>query len=124
VHGATAVFRKFSFCMARTRRAGTGLTFYPPFREVVTASARRDHRKSKFGLRYHIKLIELHSLVHSSLDYQLWACANLTFLNLCQYPGTDVHQYSSTAIPAPVTRDVVIYPYVRSGCHRRGASGL
>ena len=34
-------------------------------REVVIAPARRDHRKSKFGLRHGLKLIELYAMTKS-----------------------------------------------------------
>ena len=36
--------------------ARAGLTVYPPFRDVASPLARRDHRKSKFGLRHTVKL--------------------------------------------------------------------
>jgi hypothetical protein len=52
-------FREKKSCNARTRRARAGLTVYPPWiqiRDVATYRSRRDHRKSKFGLRHDIKL--------------------------------------------------------------------
>ena len=55
-------FRKFSPCIARTRDARgalAGLTVYLPIRDVASPLARRDHRKSKFGLRHGIKLNSL-----------------------------------------------------------------
>ena len=63
--GGSAGFRKFSgekSCIVRTWRARAGLTVYPPriqIADVAASLARRDHRKSKFGLRHRIKLIEL-----------------------------------------------------------------
>jgi hypothetical protein len=59
---ARAGFRKFSktnSCIARARRGLAGLTVYPPriqIRDVAPFRSRRDHRKSKFGLRHRIKL--------------------------------------------------------------------
>jgi hypothetical protein len=38
---------------------------YWPLGDVVTASARRDNRKSKFGLPHGIKLIELYAMTKS-----------------------------------------------------------
>ena len=61
--GACAGFHKFSkkkFHASRARRAHVGLTVYPPWiqiRDVAPSRSRRDHRKSKFGLRHDIKLI-------------------------------------------------------------------
>jgi hypothetical protein len=64
--GACAGIRKFSkkiSRIARAWRAHAGLTVYPPWIHIADFAiflARRDHRKSKFGLRiYDIKLIEL-----------------------------------------------------------------
>jgi hypothetical protein len=61
VHRARAVragFRKFSkknSCIARARRARTGLTVYPPWIQIADVSVARTQscdRKSKFGLRH------------------------------------------------------------------------
>jgi hypothetical protein len=49
-------------CIPRARRPLAGLTVYPPqiqIRDVAIPLARRDHRKSKFGLRHAIKLNNL-----------------------------------------------------------------
>ena len=53
---------------SRARRARAGLTVYPPWiqiRDVVIASSRSCDRKSKFGLRHAIKLIELYCMTKS-----------------------------------------------------------
>jgi hypothetical protein len=47
------IFREKNSCIARARRGRPGLTVYPPriqIRDVSLPIARRDHRKSKFGL--------------------------------------------------------------------------
>ena len=65
---ARGISYKFSggkSCIARARRARAGLTFYPPWiqiADVAPSLARRDHRKSEFGLHQVIKLIELYAL--------------------------------------------------------------
>jgi hypothetical protein len=43
------------YCRVEQNRAG----------DVAAARARRDHRKSKFGLRHAIKLIELYGVTKS-----------------------------------------------------------
>jgi hypothetical protein len=53
---------------ARPRRARAGLTVNPPWIQITDGAmslARRDQRKSKFGLRQGIKLIELYALTES-----------------------------------------------------------
>ena len=52
-------FRGGNPYIACAGRASAGLTVYPPWiqiRDVAASLARRDHRKSKFGLRHDMKL--------------------------------------------------------------------
>jgi hypothetical protein len=61
-------FRKKKFMHRRARRARAGLTVYPPWiqiRDVAAARAQSYDRKSKFGLRHGIKLIELYAMTKS-----------------------------------------------------------
>ena len=61
-------FREKNSCIPRARRGRARETVYPPriqIRDVAARIARPDHRKSKFGLRHAIKLIELYGVTKS-----------------------------------------------------------
>jgi hypothetical protein len=72
-----AGFRKFSkkiSCIARSRRACAGLTVYPPriqIADVEAASSQSCDRKSKFGLRHAIELIELYCMTKSEFWFSM-----------------------------------------------------
>ena len=66
------IFLGGNSCIARAPRAHVGLTVYSPWIQIPDVAiaisiARRDHRKSKFGLRQAIELIELYVVTKSKL---------------------------------------------------------
>mgnify|MGYP005646991453 CR=1 FL=1 len=70
-------FRKFSrkkiMHRARARRTHVGLTVYPPWiriPDVAMPGSQSCDRKSKFGLRHAIKLIELYCMTKSEFDFR------------------------------------------------------
>ena len=59
---------------ARARRGRARETVYPPwirFRDVAAPLAQPDHRKSNFGLRHDIKLIELYVMTKSEFGFSI-----------------------------------------------------
>ena len=67
-------FRKNNLCIAHARCGRAGLTVYPPriqIRDVAAPLARRDHRKSEFGLRHAIKLNQLYCVTKSEFGYSM-----------------------------------------------------
>ena len=60
-------FRKFSFCMARARRAHAGLTVYPPSRTFEPLAFDEYCRFDTFGFFYGIKRAWLYPVKESKI---------------------------------------------------------
>ena len=107
-----AGFRKFSgkkSCIARARRGRARLTVYPPriqIRDVAISIARRDHRKSKFGLRHAIKLTESYGVTKSEFWFSI-AWLRTSDLNVRNLDPGRVNCFTRAA--APRARDAWIF---------------